>query len=114
MVILKNIGRFMSLSEFNKLNKAILQNNKELLSIQKENKDFKKVIRTLERKINILLDKIQEFEVVLDAADLLEEQIEKHDQNKKEYNTDWNPYDDEDFHIEDYENYDDDDVVTGY
>ena len=107
----------MSLSEYNKLNKTILENNKELLSIQKENKDLKKIIKTLERKINTILDKIQEFEVVLDAADLLEEQIEKHDQAQKEYNTDWNPYDDEDFHIEDYENYDDDeddDVIRGY
>tara|TARA_B100000902_G_scaffold75622_1_gene80449 strand:+ start:1049 stop:1375 length:327 start_codon:yes stop_codon:yes gene_type:complete len=108
----------MSLSEYSKLNKAIIDNNKELLSIQKENKDLKKIVKTLERKINLILDKIQEFEVVLDAADLLEEQIEKHDQAQKEseYNTDWNPYDDEDFHIEDYENYDDDDddVIRGY
>ncbi len=105
------------LSEYSKLNKAIVDNKKELLSIQKENKDLKKIVKTLERKINLILDKIQEFEVVLDAADLLEEQIEKHDQERKEYNTEWNPYDDEDFHIEDYENYDDDDdddVVTGY
>lgn len=108
----------MSLSEYSKLNKAIVDNKKELLSIQKENKDLKRIVKTLERKINLILDKIQEFEVVLDAADLLEEQIEKHDQAQKEneYNTDWNPYDDEDFHIEDYENYDDDDddVIRGY
>jgi|TARA_B100000073_G_C23703089_1_gene561144 archaellum component FlaC len=106
----------MSLSEYTKLNKAIVDNNKELLSIQKENKDLKKIVKTLERKINIILDKIQEFEVVLDAADLLEEQIEKQEAEQSEYNTDWNPYDDEDFHIEDYENYDDDDddVIRGY
>ena len=63
----------MSLSEYTKLNKAIVDNNKELLSIQQE-------------------------------------------AEQSEYNTDWNPYDDEDFHIEDYENYDDDDddVIRGY
>jgi len=91
--------------------KSILENQKHLISLQKENKELKRIIRNLERKINLVLDKIQEFEVVLDAAELLEEQVER----QNEYNTEWNPYDDEDFEPEDYEDYDDDgDVISGY
>ena len=62
----------------------------------------------------MIFDKIQDFEVVFDAAELIEDQIEKQDQST--YNTEWNPYEDEDFEPEDYENYDDDDddVIRGY
>ena len=79
-----------------------------------KHKELKKIIKNLERKINLVLDKIQEFEVVFDAAELIEDQIEK--QERSEYNTEWNPYDDEDYEPEDYENYDDDDddVIRGY
>ena len=97
--------------------KSILENQKHLIFLQKENKELKKIIRNIERKINLVLDKIQEFEVVLDAAELLEEQVEK--QNESEYNTEWSPYEDEDFESEDYEDYDeydddDDDLAHGY
>ena len=88
------------------INKALIENQKQLAALQKENKEFKKILKTMERKVDLILDKIQEFEVVFDAAELIEEQIEK--QNESDYNSEWSPYDDEDFHPEDYENYDDD------
>ena len=84
---------------------------KEISVVSKDNKEFKKILKNLERKINLVLDKIQDFEVVFDAAELIEDQIEKQDKDK--YNTEWNPYEDEDFEPENYDD-DDDDVVTGY
>ena len=92
----------LSSTEFNKLNKQLVDNGKQLSTLEKENKDLKKIIKNLEKKINLVLDKIQEFEVVFDAAELIEDQIEK--QDRQEYNT------------EDYENYDDDDddVIRRY
>jgi hypothetical protein len=104
----------MSISEYSKLSKQLCDNSKQLSILEKDNKELKKNIKNLERKINLVLDKIQEFEIVFDAAELIEDQIDK--QEKEKYNTEWNPYDDEDFEPEDYENYDDDDddVVTGY
>ncbi len=89
------------------INKALIENQKQLAALQKENKEFKKILKTMERKVDLILDKIQEFEVVFDAAELIEEQIER--QNESEYNSEWSPYDDEDFNPEDYENYDEDD-----
>ena len=104
----------MPVSEYTKLNKQLVENSKQLSVLEKDNKELKKIIKNLERKINLVLDKIQEFEVVFDAAELIEDQIEK--QERSEYNTEWNPYDDEDYEPDDYENYDDDDddVIRGY
>ena len=104
----------ISSSEYTKIAKQITDIEKEISGVSKDNKEFKKILKNLERKINLVLDKIQDFEVVFDAAELIEDQIEKQDKNT--YNTEWNPYDDEDFEPEDYENYDDDDddVITGY
>ena len=96
------------------INKAILENQKHLISLQKENKELKKALKNIERKLDMVFDKIQDFEVVFDAAEIIEDEIEK----QNEYNTEWNPYDDEDFQVEDYEDYDDDDedddVIRGY
>ena len=94
------------------INKALIENQKQLAALQKENKEFKKILKTMERKVDLILDKIQEFEVVFDAAELIEEQIEK--QNESDYNSEWSPYDDEDFNPEDYENYDEDDDDSSF
>lgn len=104
----------LSSSEYTKLNKKFTDIEKEISVLSKDNKEIKKLLKTLERKINMIFDKIQDFEVVFDAAELIEDQIEKQDQST--YNTEWNPYEDEDFEPEDYENYDDDDddVIRGY
>lgn len=91
-----------------KLYKTITENQKELLAIRKENKELKKIIKVLENKVCLVLDKIQEFEIVLDAAELIEDQIDEQTKEDNRYNTEWNPYEDEDFRGEDYENYDDD------
>jgi hypothetical protein len=95
------------------ITKAINENHKQLVILQKENKELKKILKTTERKVDLILDKIQEFEVVFDAAELIEEQIEKQN-NESEYNSEWSPYDDEDFNPEDYENYDEDDDDSSF
>ena len=43
---------------------------------------------------------IQEFEIVLDAAEVLESRL---DEEEERYNTEWNPEEDEDFNTEDYD-----------
>jgi len=105
----------MPVSEFSKLNKQLVENSKKLSVLEKDNKELKRIIKNLERKINLVLDKIQEFEVVFDAAELIEDQIEK----QEKYNSEWSPYSDEDYEPEDYEQYyndddDEDDVIRGY
>lgn len=80
-----------------KVTKLDSKSEKEFLAI-------KKTLKTLDQKIGNVLDKIQEFEIVLDAAEMLENHIEEEEER---YNTDWSPYDDEDFQSEDYEDYDD-------
>ena len=90
--------------------KEIIKTNKELHQVDdrlsKDNSDIKKILKNLEKKIDLVLRKIQEFEVIMDAAEIIEEHMD--DENEK-YNTEWNPYDDEDYNTEEYENYDADD-----
>jgi predicted PP-loop superfamily ATPase len=82
--------------------------SKDLQSIEikqtKEFSDIKKVLKKMDQKLTQILEKIQEFEIIMDAAEMLEEHMEDRD----EYNTEWNPYDDEDYEPEEYENYEDD------
>ena len=40
-------------------------------------RDIKKEVRDIHEKLNVLIDKISEFEAVLDAADMIEERMEK-------------------------------------
>ena len=92
--------------ELQKIIQIIQENKAELIKLQKDTSDLKNILHNLETKIDAVESKIQDFEIVFDAAEILEERQEE-EENK--YNTEWNPYDDEDFQVEDYENYDDDD-----
>lgn len=88
--------------------KELLKNTKDISSldiqVSKEMSDLKKLLKSLDKKISLVLEKIEEFEIVLDAADILEEQMEE---EEDKYNTEWNPYEDN----EDYEdNAKDDDL----
>ena len=84
-----------------KLAESQLKTDKQLYNLQK-------ILKNLEKKVNIIINKVQEFEIVLDAAELIEEHIEDQESQAKDiFNTDWTPYNDEDFQSEDYENYDD-------
>ena len=88
--------------------KELLKNTKDISSldsqVSKEMSDLKKLLKSLDKKISLVLEKIEEFEIVLDAADILEEQMEE---EEDKYNTEWNPYQDN----EDYEdNAKDDDL----
>ena len=92
-----------------KLQKSILDNKKSIQDIQKDNRDIKKILSKIERNLSLLVNKIQEFEIVFDAAEIIEEEIER---QIEDYNTDWSPYNDEDFQPEEYEDYDTDDDDT--
>lgn len=69
---------------------------------KKEFDDIKKTIKLVNKKIADIYHKIQEFEIILDAAELIEDQMED------KYNTEWNPYDYEEYEAEQYEQYDED------
>jgi hypothetical protein len=91
------------------MSKELDQISKEIQSLEnkqsKEFSDIKKLLKKMDQKLGKILDKIQEFEIIMDAAEMLEEHME----NKEDYNTEWNPYEDDDFETESYENYEDDD-----
>jgi vacuolar-type H+-ATPase subunit I/STV1 len=44
--------------------------------LHRDVKDIKKELKEVHEKLNILIDKISEFEAVLDAADMIEESLE--------------------------------------
>lgn len=81
--------------------KELVKNIKDVSSldskVSKEMADLKKLLKSLDKKISLILEKVQEFEIVMDAAEILEEHMEE---EEDKYNTEWNPYEDN----EDYEN----------
>jgi hypothetical protein len=87
------------------MSKELDQLSKEIKSLEnkqsKEFSDIKKLLKKMDQKLGQILDKIQEFEIIMDAAEILEEHMEE----KEDYNTEWNPYDDDDYETEDYEDY---------
>ena len=89
------------LKEIHKISKTVesLDNR-----ISKELQEVKKYIKQINSKILTVLDKIQEFEIIMDAAEILEDHIQE---EEDKYNTEWSPYDD-DHELEDYEGYDND------
>jgi hypothetical protein len=72
-----------------------------------------KLVKEIKDKVDSIESKIQEFEIIFDAADIIEEHKEE---EENRYNTEWSPYDDEDFSVGEYETFDDDDddVIRGY
>lgn len=97
--------------EFNDILREIQKIHKDTASLDnkttKNIEEIKRSIRTLDKKVSLILDKIQELEVIIDAAELIEEQMEE---NEDIYNTEWSPYE-ENYENEDYENYDEDDEL---
>jgi peptidoglycan hydrolase CwlO-like protein len=90
------------------ITKEIIKANKEIHQMEdkfsKDMNDLKKLIKNLDKKVDLVLNKIQEFEVIMDAAELIEEQMEEEEEEDK-YNTEWSPYEDEDYDGESYDNY---------
>ena len=88
MVILKNIVEpVMDNTEkiLNQINTIQAQIDKKYLSMEV-------VFEDLNKKINLILNKVQEFEIVLDAAEIIEEHIEDQESQATDiFNTDWNP-----------------------
>lgn len=66
--------------------------------ISKELAEIRKLIKNTDSKIDAIMEKIQEFEIILDAAELFEQHM---DNSESEYKKDWSPYD-EDYPIDDY------------
>jgi DNA repair exonuclease SbcCD ATPase subunit len=101
-------------TENDKIIKLLQGLNKDLAAFEtkyvKELTDIKKYIKTINLKITEIASKIQEFEILMDAAELLEEHMEE-EENK--YNTEWDPYSDDDYEPEEYEQYGDDDEELG-
>lgn len=87
--------------EIAKLSKDIQDLDKQVSS---DIAEIKKFFKTFDKKLSLVLSKIQEFEVIMDAAEIIEEHMEE---EEEKYNTEWNPYDDEDYVAEDYESYED-------
>ena len=82
----------------------------KISNIEKGQEKLEQIFLSLDEKINTIYDKIQDFEIVLDAAEILEDQ---------QTDNDWEPYEEREFEIEDYENYDiydddDDEEINGY
>ena len=94
------------------ITKEIIKANKEIHQMEdkfsKDMNDLKKLIKNLDKKVDLVLNKIQEFEVIMDAAELIEEQMEEEEEEDK-YNTEWSPYEDEDYDGEPYDSYDNED-----
>lgn len=94
------------IKEVQRTNQELVKTHKEVHNIDyklsKDIAEIKKLLKSLDRKMGIMSEKIQQFEIIMDAAELLEEHME--DEAEK-YNTEWNPYD-EDNEPEDYEDYD--------
>lgn len=95
--------------DINDLYKELSKITKEIQSSKNEFSqdltDIKKTFKMLDKKIGLILNKIQEFEVIMDAAELIEEHM---DDEEEKYNTEWSPYTDEDYDGEDYDDYDSD------
>jgi len=87
--------------------KEIIQLEKILIGLQegnnKELSNIKKFIRSINKRLDDISDKIQEFEIILDDNDEDNEQDESYKQNDE-----FIPYDENNFISEDYESYNDD------
>jgi peptidoglycan hydrolase CwlO-like protein len=93
--------------DFDNIIKQIAKSNQEIHRVDnhlsKDISEIKKAIKSLDNKMSILIDKIQELEIIMDAAEILEE-FQQEEQEK--YNTEWNPY--QEYEAEDYDNYESD------
>ena len=89
--------------------KEIIKISKDIQLLEnKYNKEFleiKKILKYIDKKVEEISSRIQEFEIIMDAADIIEEHMEE---EENRYNTEWNPYADDDYEGENYENYEDD------
>lgn len=96
--------------DINDILKEIAKTNKDVHQVEdklsKDINDIKKILKNIDRKLLTIENKLSEFEVLMDAAEIIEDHI---DDEEEKYNTEWNPYSDEDYESEDYENYENDD-----
>jgi t-SNARE complex subunit (syntaxin) len=83
--------------------KEITKINKDIHQIDiKHQKDLENVLKSLKnltKKVDDILSKIQELEVIMDAAEFLEEHLDAADEDEG-----WNPYNNE-YEPEEFEDY---------
>ena len=87
------------IKEIQKNNQEIYKINKDVHSVEdnlsKEIKEIKQYLKSLDKKISMVLDQIQEFQIIMDAAEIIEDSMDEEDEEEDDiYNTEWNPYDD--------------------
>lgn len=88
------------------ITKIVLENQKYLISLQKENKEIKKILKHLDKTVEILSNKIQEFEILFDAAEIIEDSMRDNETQDEIYDLGWTPYSDNDDFMEDYDDED--------
>lgn len=105
--------------DINDIIKSVQQSNKDLYNekdiinfifqkISMDIAEIKKILISAQKRLDSIDAKIQEFEIIMDAAEILEAQMDIQDDEEEEdtYNSQWNPYNDEDYEGEDFDKYD--------
>jgi hypothetical protein len=91
--------------DINDIYKEIIKTNKEVNTVEnnlsKDINEMGRLLKNMDKKLNQILSKMLEFEIVFDAM----EEEENEDDDDEE---DWTPYDEE-YEAEDYEKLNDDD-----
>jgi hypothetical protein len=98
------------------LHKEILRLNKELRLTEdsltkridksqdetsKEFREIKSLLRTLDRKLTSLLEKAEEFEIIMDTAEIINEEDLEDSEIEDDYNSEWSPEKDQEEDNED-------------
>ena len=105
--------------DINEIIKSVQQANKDLYNekdiinfifqkISLDIAEIKQILISAQKRLDSIDTKIQEFEIIMDAAEILESQMDIQDDEEEEdkYNSQWNPYNDEDYDGEEFDNYD--------
>ena len=72
--------------------------------VSKEFSDIRTMLKNMDTKIDTIMEKIQEFEIIMDAAELIEDQLDRHEDDQDD-EEDWMRYDDEEDDEDDYRTY---------
>lgn len=91
---------FKGIVRVDKQNTEILKDleklNKNQDNYSKEVKEIKSLLRTIDRKLTSVLEKVQEFEVIMDAIELIEDEengdlTQTEIDSEQSYDTEWTP-----------------------
>lgn len=66
--------------------------NKNHDTVSREIKEIKSLLRTLDRKITSVLEKVETFEIFIESAEIIEEEdLEDASETEDDYNAEWSP-----------------------